>query len=174
MKCSIFVLICILWTLVARTSYALPAFAMREKVSCVLCHTNGSAPHLTKTGYLYRRAGFRFPTYIGNLEKDNEALQLLNHLAVGVNVDYNIVTQKPQAGGAEGLTQNNFNVGEAEIWPLVGGFFGNYGVWTELDMVPVTTGDGGVDFSQADLRYVSGTSDVFFNMRAGMMAPEGY
>src|ERR1022692_4957196 len=95
MKHSIIVLLlCMCWTLFARTSYALPAFALREKVSCVVCHTNGSAPHLTKTGYLYRRAGFRFPTYIGNVEKDNESLQILNHLAAGINVDYSVVTQK--------------------------------------------------------------------------------
>ena len=117
--------------IISENAKALPAFAMRENVSCTLCHTNGSAPHLTKTGYLYRRAGFRFPTYIGNLEKDNEALKVLLHLVVGVNADYQITDQQTPAtqtapASSEGLTANNFDMREAEIWPLVGGFFGNY------------------------------------------------
>lgn len=161
---------------------ALPAFAMRENVSCTLCHTNGSAPHLTKTGYLYRRAGFRFPTYIGNLEKDNDALKVLLHLAVGVNADYEVVdSQAAQVAGnppvpSEGLTKNNFDMREAEIWPLVGAFFGNYAFWSEVDFTPnVAGGDGGgASLADTELRYIWGDEHKFYSIRTGFLGAEGY
>lgn len=103
-------------------AHAVPAFAMREKVSCTLCHTDGSAPHLTKTGYLYRRAGFRFPGDIGNREKDDAGMSLTEHLAVGANVSYEVVTNKAPGTSSSVLTSNNFNVPEVEVWPIVGGF----------------------------------------------------
>src|ERR1035437_1403359 len=51
---------------------ALPAFARREDVSCSMCQTNGSAPHLTKAGYMFRRAGYRMPADIGNKGVDEK------------------------------------------------------------------------------------------------------
>jgi len=166
--------------IISENAKALPAFAMRENVSCTLCHTNGSAPHLTKTGYLYRRAGFRFPTYIGNLEKDNEALKVLLHLAVGVNADYQITDQQTPAtqtapASSEGLTANNFDMREAEIWPLVGGFFGNYGFWSEVDFTPSTVSNGGgASLADTELRYIWGNADTFYSIRAGFIGAEGY
>lgn len=173
--------------LTERVALALPAFALREKVSCTLCHTNGSAPHLTKTGYMYRRAGFRFPTYIGNLEKDLEAMNLTSHMAAGANIDYEYVTNQAP-GASEQVVNNDVSVREVEIWPVVGAFAGNYSAWTELDMSPGVAADrstptppnstipseGGVALSQADLRYVSGDADHFWNMRAGLIANEGF
>lgn len=167
--------------ILSESAKALPAFAMRENVSCTLCHTNGSAPHLTKTGYLYRRAGFRFPTYIGNLEKDNDALKALLHLAVGVNADYNVVdSQQAQVAGqppvpSEGLTANNFDMREAEIWPLIGAFFGNYAFWSEVDFTPSTVGgSGGASLADTELRYIWGDEHTFYSIRAGFIAAEGY
>ena len=76
--------------------------------------------------------------------------------------------------------QNGVNVPEAEIWPLVGAFFGNYATWVELDMVPdpvpaTTAGVAGtstanVELSLADLRYVEGNQDFFYGLRAGLIA----
>lgn len=166
---------------------ALPAFALKEGVSCNVCHTNGSAPHLTKLGFIYRRAGFRFPGDIGNVEKETANLNLLHHLAAGMNVDYNVQKSHP-TGDKETLDTNGIGVREVEIWPLVGSFYGNYGVWTEIDSSPntvsprstptapgqTTAPQGGVALSLADLRYVTGTPDLFYSLRAGLIAPEGY
>jgi hypothetical protein len=171
----------LLATGITQNAYALPAFAFRENVSCTVCHNNGSAPHLTKTGYLYRRAGFRFPENIGNLEKDKEAMQILNHFSAGANIDYKLTTTHPKGQSKASVTNNEINVGEVQIWPIVGGFLGNYGAWTELDMSPLVASpagesspSGGVELSQADLRYIWGTSNNFFNFRAGLIAPEGF
>lgn len=166
-----------------RPALALPAFAMREKVSCTLCHTNGSAPHLTETGFLYRRAGFRFPQNIGNKALDDENMDVLKHFVAGINVDYEAVTNKPQ-GGSESLVQNNFDVREVEFYPVVGAFLGNYAAWSEIDAsptsVPATPGGtsaptaGAVNLNEAELRYVDGDKDFYYGIRAGLIAPEGY
>lgn len=165
----------ILSLLIVQNVYALPAFSIRENVSCTLCHANGSAPHLTKTGYLYRRAGFRFPKNIGDLEKDKEAMQILQHLAAGANIDYQLASAHP-SGRSTSVTKNEINVREVEIWPMIGGFLGNYGAWTELDMSPqvATNTSGSVTLTQADLRYVWGDANKFFNLRVGLIAPEGF
>ena len=167
-------LILVVSAFAAQNAHALPAFALREKVSCVMCHTNGSAPHLTHYGYLYRRAGFRNPSNIGNKEFDDKAMTFQEHMAAGVNVSYELVSNTPAGGDNAQMVSNNINVPEVEVWPLVGGFLGNYGVWSEIDATPTTAAGGGLDLSQADLRYVVGTPDLFFNFRAGIMAPEGF
>lgn len=179
----IFIFVSLVSALYAVDSRALPAFAMREKVSCNVCHSNGSAPHLTELGFMYRRAGFRFPANIGNKELDDANMEALKHFVGGVNVDYNVVTQKP-VGGSEALVNNNFDVREVELY-LVGAFFGNYATWSELDMTPGTAPatpsgasaaqtNASVALSLADLRYVSGDQNFYYSVRAGLIAPEGY
>ena len=166
-------------------AYGLPSFAIREKVACTLCHENGSAPHLTRTGFFYRRAGFRFPDDIGNEEKDNAAMDAIRHIAVGINVDFRIANETPSASTSN-TKANGFSVREVEIWPATGAFLGNFGVWSELDMSPTVVDRGGtastgakttggkVQLGMADLRYVSGSPNSFFSVRAGLIAPEGY
>ncbi|MGZ3772706.1 MAG: hypothetical protein ACXVCY_07575 [Pseudobdellovibrionaceae bacterium] len=167
---------------------ALPAFAFREgQTTCTLCHTNNAVPHLTKEGYMYRRAGFRFPSDIGNEESETKNVNLLHHLAAGINIDY-LFTKNKFPAQDESITNNNITVREVEIWPLVGAFYGHYGTWSELNMTPNTAADrsaptppslttspnGEVSLEQADLRYVTGNANLFYNFRIGLIAPEGY
>ena len=139
-----------------------------------MCHQNGSAPHLTQYGYLYRRAGFRLPDNIGNKENDAKSLTFQEHMAVGVSTSYEFVATTSPGHSAATITANQINVPEVELWPLVGAFLGNFGVWSEIDATPGTTGGGSVDLSQADIRYANGTADKFFNFRGGIMAAEGF
>jgi hypothetical protein len=173
-KLAVSLLRCLLlFSFLAPEAHALPAFGIREHVSCVMCHENGSAPHLTRIGYLYRRAGFRFPEKIGDVEADAKETNFTEHLAVGLNLDYEWANATPPGGKAT-TTANQINVPEVELWPLVGAFLGNYAFWSEIDANPATTGGGQVVLSQADFRYVRGNSNLFFNFRGGMIAPEGF
>ncbi|MGZ3771551.1 MAG: hypothetical protein ACXVCP_14080 [Bdellovibrio sp.] len=187
-RITLFVLPIFFVILASDLSYALPAFLFREKQeNCTLCHTNNSAPHLTKEGYIYRRAGFRFPADIGNIEKDTKNIDLLHHLAAGINIDYANVKNKP-LGQEETTVNNNVNAREVELYPLIGSFYGNYSAWSELTMEPETPGDrtaptppgmttstnGGVGLEQAELRYVFGNADLYYSIRAGLIAQEGY
>jgi len=153
---------------------AIPAFALREKFSCVMCHANGSPPHLTPFGYLYRRAGFRLPDNIGNKELDAKYQTFPEHMAVGLTLSYDYLSNKAPGASKYSVTANQINVPEVEFWPLVGAFFGNFGTWSEIDAVPGTTTTSGIGLSQSDIRYVSGTADSFFNFRGGLIAPEGF
>ncbi len=154
--------------------YAIPAFARREGVSCVTCHTNGSAPRLTRYGYEYRRAGFRDPDQIGKVEVDEKAMTIGSHMSANINIDYEYVTEKP-VGGSEGVTSNQFNSPGFALWPANGGFMGNFGTWVEVDMNFGTTGGAGsASLSTGDVRYVTGSADFFFSIRSGVLAGEGF
>jgi len=161
---------------------ALPAFAIREKAPCELCHANGNAPHLTRYGFMYRRAGYRNPANIGNTETDKDAMHLTDHMAVGVNFDYEYGTNKARGGGTPTPTANQFDARELELWPLVGAFQGNIGVFSEIDASPATASPGtdtaaaggGASVTHMELVYVKGTSELFFNFRGGLIAPQGF
>ena len=157
-----------------QSAKALPAFALREKVSCTMCHNNGSAPHLTPYGYMYRRAGFRLPDNIGNKASDDKAMTFQEHMAAGVNLSYEVTSTTTPGASKATINANQINVPEVEVWPLVGAFLGNFAVWSEIDATPSTKGGGGINLSQADLRYAAGNADSFFNFRGGIMAPEGF
>src|ERR1039457_2333239 len=94
--------------------YSLPAFALRENAPCTLCHVNGSAPHLTQYGFMYRRAGYRNPAMIGNDAQDKDAMNLTYHTAVGTNFDYEWASSKDRTGTPATVTSNQFDVREIE------------------------------------------------------------
>ena len=140
-----------------------------------MCHSNGSAPHLTPYGYMYRRAGFRPPQNIGNKDADSKTMTIYDHIAAGTNISYEFQTQKPLNTSDTKLVANQINVPEVEIWPLVGSFLGNFAAWSEIDASPSISGSAGsVALGMADLRYASGTPDFFFNFRAGYITSEGF
>lgn len=173
---SVWILLAIIFiTIWSRESSAIPAFALKENLACVVCHTNGSAPHLTKFGYMYRRAGFRLPSDIGNAAADEKAMTFTKHFAAGLNADYEYVTNKAPGATSAVIQNNNFDAREIEVFPLVGSFFGNFGVFSELDFAPTVVGSaGGANLNHVDIRYVTGTPDFFFNLRAGLISQEGY
>src|SRR5690348_576173 len=100
----------------AHFSQALPAFARREKASCVMCHSNGSAPHLTELGYMYRRMAFHMPGKLGDEKNDDETMNATNHMAGGVNVAYQY-KENTSTSGTRSLINNGINVPEVELWP---------------------------------------------------------
>lgn len=156
------------------SAFALPAFAKKEDMPCALCHTNGAAPHLTKTGYMYRRAGFRFPANIGNKEAD-EKMEITRFFSAGLNTSYENVSNKAPEDGPTVETSNQFNLPGLALFPLVGGFLGNYGMFSEADFTPGTTdGPTGAQLATADMRFVMGNKDRFINFRTGYLVNEGY
>jgi hypothetical protein len=128
------------------------------------------------------------PEDIGKTDPDSKAMSFAKHMAIGVNADYEYVTTKAPGAPTASVQNNNFDVREIEIYPLVGSFFGNFGTFTEVDFTPnltsapgtptvpgqTTPSTGSVNLNMADLRYVVGTPDLFFNARVGLIAAEGY
>ncbi|MGE5084737.1 MAG: hypothetical protein ACM3MG_00445 [Bacillota bacterium] len=154
------------------TSYALPAFARRENVSCTMCHVNGSAPRLTEFGYMYRRAGFRNPWDIGKIEKDNEAARITDHMSAQIVLQYLYGTSK-EPGASSEVVNDNFDIPTVSVFPVVGAFNGNFSAWSAIDAVAKPSEEG-VSLSDADLRYVIGDQHLFYNFRAGLIGYQGY
>jgi hypothetical protein len=138
-----------------------------------MCHQNGSAPHLTEFGYMYRRMAFHWPGKLGDEKADEEAMNATKHISAGVNVAY-IYGDNSAGDGKTNVSANGIDVPEVEIWPLVGGFLGRWGVWSEIDSAPNTNRGGAVKLGLADIRYADGTPDKFINFRVGMIAAEGF
>ena len=157
--------------LVTNTAMGLPAFAKREGVPCATCHTNGSAPHLNKLGYQYRRYAFHFPDNIGNKEADEKAT-LNRFFSAGINTDYEYVTNKPTGGAPSSVTSNQFNLPDLAIFPLVGGFLGNYGAFSEVDLSPEE--GGGASLAMAEARAIVGDKKLSATLRTGYLTGEGY
>ncbi len=152
---------------------ALPAFARREKAACIMCHVNSTAPHLNELGYMYRRMAFHLPGRLGDEKSDEETVNATNHMAVGISVAYQY-TEAKAGDGTKSVSANGVSMPEIQLWPLVGGFFGNFGTWSEVDASPMTNAGGEIGVSQADIRYAFGAPHLFYNFRGGLMAPEGY
>jgi hypothetical protein len=137
---------------------------------------------------MYRRAGYRYPTDIGNAQVDAASLKILNHMSAGGNLDYNVTTAQAPGATSSTLTANQFNSREVELWPLVGPFLGSYSTFTEIDASPnsaaargtptppnvTTPASGGVNLSNASLQYTRGTEQLFYSLRGGLISPQGY
>lgn len=116
---------------------------------------------------------FHLPGRLGDEKNDEQSMNATNHMAVGVNVGYQYA-DSIAGNGVKTVSANGVSVPEVEFWPLVGGLFGNFGVWSEIDSSPSTNTGGGIGIKLADVRYAAGTPDLFFNFRAGVIAPEGF
>lgn len=63
--CALFALLTLLFIAAGQTAYAVPAYARRlGGVSCSLCH-QPVFPRLNKTGWAFRRLGYRLPSEMG-------------------------------------------------------------------------------------------------------------
>ena len=51
------------------SALAVPAFARKYKVDCIYCHT--AWPQLNRTGYIFRRLGYRMPWEVPTSSKDS-------------------------------------------------------------------------------------------------------
>ena len=66
-------------------------------------------------GYMYRRSGFRMPNDIGNAAADEKAMTSTKHMAAGLNVDYEYVTNQAPGAASPTIQSNNFDARELEI-----------------------------------------------------------
>lgn len=167
---------------VSSAALALPAFALREKAACSVCHVNGSAPQLTRYGFSYRRAGYRNPAKVGDAASDKAAMTLTEHMAVGLNFDYGYATTKARGREKPKETANQFFIRALEFWPLVGSFQGNVGVFSKIEATPATVSPGsdvapsggGTNLTRSELVLAKGQSDLFVTLRGGLIAGQGF
>ncbi len=152
---------------------AIPAFARKYNVKCYTCHT--LPPALNKTGYMFKRLGYRFPpddmdgTKPAPLVKDldkNIRFSATNSVAAIGQTSFTVEKIK----GDNPSSASSFNLDEAALF-LAGsvpdsGF--SYFVHYELFQ------DGSNNLEQAIAGYTGGRANSSYFVKAGMMhAQEG-
>ncbi len=116
-------------SLIPAGAQAMPNFARRYDLPCVVCHT--VIPRLNETGFKFRAAGFRMPAEIGVEEKKISNLGDVDSARLQARYDYNRVDN---AGSKS--TTNQLRFFEFTMYPASGSFFKNYSSLFELSLAP--------------------------------------
>jgi len=151
-------------------SQAIPAFARKYGVKCYTCHL--IPPVLNKTGYLFKRLGYRMPPdemdgtkpapKISELDKDIK-FSITNSLALVTQGSFTVEKNAP--AGSTSTSSSSFNMDEAALFgagsvPDTGfSYFVHYELY-----------QGGSSFlEQAFAQYNMGRANSNFFIKAGQM-----
>ena len=145
----------------SQCSYAIPAFARHEQVSCQLCHSR--MPELNDDGRAYLLRGFREGA--GGTKKATEqpglgepsAIQWADYLSV---IAHPTLSFEKQARAA--FTSGGFDI-------FTAGALDQH--WSGLVNPSFDTQGGGVSFPQAYGQYTTSGDERFWSVRAGQLTP---
>jgi len=150
----------------------MPNLARQYDVDCTTCHS--TIPRLNRTGYEFRRAGFRNPDEIGTL-RDVDRHREDDTVNVGEYFSARLQMNAAFDSKDDGVSSKNSNTGklafkEFTLYPLTGAFLGNWGAMSEI-----SGATDEIEVENAYLRYVWGGEKTFFEVRGGIFHPfEGY
>ncbi len=166
-------------TISSSTSLAIPAFARKEDVNCMVCHS--AVPKLNRTGFEYRAAGYRMPDKIGvdTTTKDLGQMMSARASVAASRTDANTGTNGANIG------TNTFTSTGGSIYALAGSWGTNFGSLVEFGLssktVKGTTGTAlsgttypatsapSISVGNAMIRGAFGTEEAHWNFRAGQM-----
>lgn len=147
---------------------AIPAFARKYNVKCFTCHT--TFPRLNKTGYLFKRLGYRMPP---DLEEGKPAPKiseidkkykwsLTNSAALVIQTSF---TQEKTTGGGPSTSASSFNLDHALLF--LGGTVpdSNFSYLTEFKLYE----DGEHGLETAYVQYTGGDVQHSWFGRLGKM-----
>src|SRR5271157_2415243 len=156
--------------LAPRPARAIPAFARKFGVKCYTCHT--IPPALNKTGYIFKRLGYRLPPdemdgtkaapKVSALDKDIK-FNITNTLAVIAQGSFTV--DKTGGSGATPASSSSFNLDEAALFS--GGAVPDTGFsyFTHFELY-----QGGSTFlEQAVMSYTGGRANSSYFIKAGEM-----
>jgi hypothetical protein len=149
----------ILQVSLASKAQALPMFARKYKVDCVMCHA--AVPRLNFTGTKFKVAGYRMPWEISKDQEKSTAIFENYNSFVG------IINAPIQMHVSSNTTPTNvqINAQELDLHPLTGSWGKYWGTRFELDAFP----SGTVSLNEAFLTFTAGSSDSFGTVQAGVM-----
>jgi len=164
-------LLCAMVALVAVNVQAMPNFARQTGMTCADCHS--IVPRLNRTGYEFRRAGFRSPDDIGETrdtdkDRDNADFKAGNYFAarIQMNSSYKSVDR----GSSPKTHSAQIEFKEFTLYPLTGGFLGNWASESEI-----SGGTDEIEVENGYLRYTGGNAKTYWHVRGGIFHPfEGY
>ena len=150
-------------------SQAVPAFARKYDVKCFTCHT--MPPALNKTGYMFKRLGYRFPPdemdgtkpapKIAELDK-NIKFSMTNSMALVTQGSFSVDKVK----GDSPASSSSFNLDEAALF--LAGALPESG-WSYFAHAELTQGGSSPFMEQAMIDYTGGRANSSYFLRAGMM-----
>ncbi len=150
-------------------SRAIPAFARKYGVKCYNCHT--IPPVLNKTGYTFKRLGYRMPPdEMDGTKPAPKITELDSNIRFSITNSFALITEgsftdEKTAGGGISTSNSSFNLDEAALFvagslPQTGFFyFAQYELYQ----------DGENFLEQANVGYVGGRANSSFFGKAGEM-----
>lgn len=147
---------------------AVPAFARKYKLKCYNCHT--IPPALNKTGYMFKRLGYRLPPddmdgtkpapKISELDK-NIPFSITNSLAVITQGSFTVDKTKSDTT----TSSSSFNLDEAALFVAGSLPESNFSYFAQYELYQ----GGQSNLEQASVTYTGGRANSSFFGKAGMM-----
>jgi hypothetical protein len=151
-----------------QTASAIPAFARKYNVKCYSCHL--IPPVLNKTGYMFKRLGYRMPPdemdgtkpapKISELDKDIK-FSITNSLAIVTNGSFSV--QKTR--GDTPVSNSSFNLDEAALFVAGSLPQNNFSYFAQYELFQ----NGENHLEQAVVGYTGGRANSSFFGKAGEM-----
>src|SRR5665811_404679 len=157
--------------LAPQPAHAIPAFARKYNVKCYSCHT--IPPALNKTGYMFKRLGYRLPPdemdgtkpapKISELGKDIK-FSITNSLALIAQGSFTV--DKTKGDGISPTSSSSFNLDEAALFAAGSVPDSGFSYFTHLDL---SQGGSSPFLEQAVLGYTAGRANSSYFVKAGQM-----
>ena len=152
---------------VSQPAQAVPAFARKYNVKCYSCHT--IPPALNKTGYMFKRLGYRLPPdemdgtkpapKIAELDKDIK-FSITNSLALLTQGSFTV-----DKTGDSSSSISSFNLDEAALFGAGSLPQSNFSYFAQFEL----SQDGSTTLEQAQIGYTAGRANSSFFGKAGLM-----
>src|ERR1017187_8500489 len=150
---------------------AIPAFARKFGVKCYTCHT--IAPALNKTGYMFKRLGYRLPPdemdgtkpapKISELDK-NIKFSITNSLAIIAQGSFTL--DKTAGDGISPSSSSSFNLDEVALFAAGAVPASGFSYFTHFEL---SQGGSSPFLEQAVMGYTAGRANSSFFVKAGQM-----
>ena len=149
---------------------AIPAFARKFGLKCYSCHT--IPPALNKTGYMFKRLGYRVPPdemdgtkpapKISDLGKDIK-FSITNSLALIAQGSFTV--DKTKGDGISPTSSSSFNLDEAALFAAGAVPDSGFSYFTHFELFQ----DGSTGLEQAVMGYTAGRANSSYFVKAGEM-----
>lgn len=149
---------------------AIPAFARKYGVKCYTCHL--IPPVLNKTGYMFKRLGYRFPPddmdgtkpapKISELDKDIK-FSITNSLALIAQGSFTV--DKTKGNSISPTSSSSFNLDEAALFAAGSVPDSGFSYFTQFEL----SQDGTSGLEQAVMGYTGGRANSSYFFKAGEM-----
>src|ERR1035437_3620226 len=158
------------YMILSQPAQAVPAFARKYGIKCFACHT--IPPALNKTGYMFKRLGYRMPPdemdgskpapKISELDK-NIKFSITNSLALIGQGSFTADTAKADGPAT---TSTSFNLDEVALFAAGSVPDSGFSYFTHLEL---SQGGSNPFLEQAVMGYTAGRANSSFFVKAGQM-----